>query len=665
MATMDSSATGYYAVGFWLPCGHTNFFDSVHDSGLLEGDQACPQMLYKYSPKGKNKFQCSVFQRLCYILPNRGYETFCIDLIVNPVLVTFRNSTLNKERLLSVDHEGFYWLSGLFNSAEEAKEEAIGLWGDLNLPRGHHDSQHRVRAEIKNYAESGGVLTFFQLNAICEGLFNASFDTQVFFHHPEAHNGDARLKSIEASYALREFACHSVVCFHRSFMPHPSRSLIKIPDSYKNQIIKHFLHFTGTESLRKLKWRIEECRRALLPETIASTSTHYNVSQIEAPLEWEERIGDANASQLIGYVKFLTAKLPLLTNVDRYLEEVTTRLDAAQGENVVSPSASQVTKVDSIGSLWRSWSGLVTAIRENVEGLLRTIEHSLRERQLHEQEQIRYEQETVGEIERRRQRLGISGSEASGSSSGPLTALTILATIFTITYGVSQKLEIQQWSGSLLGLAIPTLIILFILDRRRKKRLRSNRFYYEMDIRLERPLLEDSALQMFDGRFRNLSEPEWWVPSSLPRVDYDQQATPGWTPPERRSYRFGQVAESEAIHKIHYETNILWDAWGLVYGKQGFNKWLPSFRSHRIMENCELTYEILYHRPSRARSFMLRELRFVTTSDRILNREELLRLKLLIVNSFINPWLQPEYRIGGEEDDELTPLFALTMARFD
>jgi hypothetical protein len=811
-----------FAVGFWLPCGRANFFDSLDDVRMFGDPEESNVLPFDRSvslpPHERPRLQCSVLRRLCTVLRQFQYDEIQLGKPVcrqgqdydkdpkhtDPDKACFFKKAKGdtSERWLIVTQAGFYKLIGRFpdctskqrsGASKRLIEEARKLWGELRVPRLASNDEEAKRA-IRDYMNSKGILTFFQLNVICEGLFNANFDPRLFFYHPEAQSdrSEVGLRQIETDYLLSEFARHAVsyVAMSESeslsWSPYAASSCNSPPDDtqlrdlkrkHQLDILRQFLRFTGAHVLRKMKWRIEETRRALLPETIATTSIHHGLVQIESPEEWMERITDATEAQLVGYIKLIAAKLPLLLTVKRHLGVVIEHLHAIKGDDVqavgarslplkrreqivdaakiaagslpaddswgndfrsaclavgetageecrladafrnvygtltgeqppaVVPAGAETLEVgriepsseryqerlrkfkgafrrackgrkkdedfkiwESFEYLWKGWDSLVSAVEENVSRLLTTVAHSTAERQLREQEQIRYEQETLGEIERRRQRLGlpVAGGGTVASQGSAVLALTVLAMLFTITYGVTQPFRPQNWAIAVLLLVIPTLGAVYVLDRRRRRRFRRNRFYYEMDIRLDVPIAEAAAHAMFNGRFEPPTDGDWWVPRSLCRSDYEPEMCPRWTPPEQRSYRFGQIAEGEAIHKVHYETEITWRNgrggaadWdlGIWLHKHGF------FTPEQVMEHCEITYEILYHRPSRARSFILKELRFVTTSDRILTREELTMLKLVIVNALINPWLQPIDRIGAATDSDSVPLFALAVSQ--
>lgn len=75
-----------------------------------------------------------------------------------------------------------------------------------------------------------------------------------------------------------------------------------------------------------------------------------------------------------------------------------------------------------------------------------------------------------------------------------------------------------------------------------------------------------------------------------------------------------------------------------------------------------ITYEVLYHRPSGEHSFLLRECRLATTHCRILTTEQLLDLKVLFAENFINPWLENQNNILDPNNDR-EPLFALMLVK--
>ena len=71
-----------------------------------------------------------------------------------------------------------------------------------------------------------------------------------------------------------------------------------------------------------------------------------------------------------------------------------------------------------------------------------------------------------------------------------------------------------------------------------------------------------------------------------------------------------------------------------------------------------LIYEILFHRPSGAHSFLFQSLRVVSPHETVLTTQQLTELKRLIINTFINRYLDKAYLLDakGEHLDALMTL---------
>lgn len=69
-----------------------------------------------------------------------------------------------------------------------------------------------------------------------------------------------------------------------------------------------------------------------------------------------------------------------------------------------------------------------------------------------------------------------------------------------------------------------------------------------------------------------------------------------------------------------------------------------------------LIYEILFHRPSGAESYLFQSLRVVSPHETVLTTQQLTALKRRIIETFINQYIDQPLVIDGEHFDALMTL---------
>lgn len=607
----------------------------------------------------------------------------------------------------------------------------------------------------KLYGQYPGILVFFQLNLVVEGVLNSLIDPRIFFaerfNPPETSPtgpingkdnigewGEMVLYESE-HYSLSGFAAsilaYSLVgtnieshtklvilmqdclnyldCLKSDNRQQETLSNLRgsinsfVREVHQNGMRRDFLRQFMRKTailLQKLKWNLEDCRRALLSHSISATDYHEFLVQIKSPDQRSLKFDKVNEAQISGYAKLSSAKLPIIKNIQRYIQLVFESSDEGELVRNQNLSGSKHNLKDII-SYYQMWSNFCGAIEENIGSLERTLDRVNAERRLYEQSQTRYEQEAMAEIDRRRQRLGIS---ASGEVSARLPSFLevslafvgAISAIFTITYGISQPFVIRPWAYSVL---IPFVFIylFFVLARivggyiARSLILRRNRYYYELDIQLNLPIERKNAGKLFDQGFRgesNVYEPTKPNNYQVPRefiVAFGSEATdqkrvagtsdsravdeeertkflerhqkdlPVFTEPEKTSYRFSQSALNQSDHKVHYEFDIHWEP-------SSERSWLDQLIrpfSRNSMENCELIYEVLSHSPSNDQQYMLRELRFIATYKDRLTLEQIALLKLKLANDFIYFWITSNRNALNNMDvvQNIAPIFSLTV----
>ena len=445
---------GITTVGFWLPCGRTNFF-SHHDDQTLLRDQILENndLDFEISPVsginpklGSEDLQSSIFRRLSIVLRERGFTRIYPRIRENyidesdPESVLFVCEKIPKSQwpdtysrpyglLLAVNDEGFYvWLAIHENGQNKQKEmqDALRKYIGAQMVGGTyylHDQQ-----SLKYYRDSKlGILNFFQLNLVLEGLFNFMLDDSIYFHYSDTTEGI--LKDKESKYSLGAFAdlITGIVEFERASQfttgrpdnverkvgakatllfaqlintktsSQTAKELIEIciTDQVRKDLLRRFLRTSAAESLQQLKWRLERCRRTLLKEMINVMHLQRSLHQVESPdVSAFTGMREATEDQLKGYVMLTSAKLPLIRNVQRYLDQVIhSMVYREQARSGVSQPEAYEASVGEIKAYIDSWNGIYEAIVDNIHGLENAIDEARAERTFEEEHKIRTEQE--------------------------------------------------------------------------------------------------------------------------------------------------------------------------------------------------------------------------------------------------------------------------------
>lgn len=242
------------AMGFWLPCNHSAFFNHRTDLETLHTLHRRGSVL-SILPDRRKALQTSVFDRLVTALPYKGYTTAysvahlnsdefkregepwgmlftadpsqvkvtqvaaaqvgADDTIISdtecqveqneatsdPDAPTFRwqGALLPEAVALLVNHSGFYVWIAVYRSGNLPKQEDLehalqehifDVVGGAHFSHysGLRDDEEKVGSDaerndsLMRYRDTmRGILTFFQLNIIQEGLYNSTLDPLVFF----------------------------------------------------------------------------------------------------------------------------------------------------------------------------------------------------------------------------------------------------------------------------------------------------------------------------------------------------------------------------------------------------------------------------------------------------------------------------------------------------
>lgn len=715
------------ALGFWLPCDQASFFHHERDQELTQRtvlDRSFPE---------RNLLDVSIVRRLITVLPYMDY-THCFPVYhtsfartSDPDAEVFIQEHFGEKwkgslagdieghgLALIVAASGFYLWLALYSTPasrkhqqrdEDLVREALTahiraiVGGDFYSHfSGMDDDRPRASSEdleqsVKEYRDNHqGILTFFQLNTILEGLYNSTLDFRVFFYTNQHHEA---IKSAKQDYSVGKFIA-SITAHLRieqrkwsdrdaveeeHLFPdaattpleeraearirallfdlltlHLEESSTKVPESASarrmahqlcrsylthltgERLLRRFLHVTAAETLLKLKRRVERCRRALLDTMIEVTQRQQPLIQVESPDEPQDRIVGFNPAQLRGYIMLFSAKLPLIANVRYYLKEL--RI----GDQELSEE-------DPVRVPYRTWLVLLRALIGDVRGLERALEQSRMDALVQEEEQMRREEETIAEIERLQERTMQSlepvTTLAISVVSNVLAFAAVILAFASLLNGAQRGKQIVEglptgWA-ILVGLGV-VLVALFIiialygaiqlaftnafsllLRVRKRDRRRSGQYYYEMDVHLDRDIKSEQAFGLLNNAFE--------FPQQTQQMELRRYGLT-FAHPERNSYRIERNSEDESLHKIYVDAQVL------------LRKPRRHLRKPRL--HIVVVYEIMFHRPAQAETYILQDVRVVSTTARVLSPQEIGSFRRGIAAAFINPLISQEAQVQLE-----------------
>jgi hypothetical protein len=639
-------------VAFWLPVGRANFFSvSADQILLLRGNGHVCVATTPDTPR----LQATVMRRALEVAPYFGYDALASYEVARsddegerPVAVTLtlrpragaskENPTTHRanEKLeqakavdvrLRVDEDGFYrWTAEspddvnpehLMAALQSHVHEVIG--GDFSLRR---FDRHRLNSgfdalqHYKGTAENGGkdplgILSFFQLNILIEGLINETLFPAVFFEHYgfledhlEDHPGD--FQSIGSLVNLLAVTRHDPAAISRL------------------TLLEHFLAVTAREVLQRLKWSLESIRRSLLDEMMGvlhrqSRLTQLHLGNVERTPE--QSVG-ANESQLRGYVMLVGAKLPLILNLRRFCTAAATSVQSG----TESPGAlDAIEALDAFGSgeddqarrvaqrelqtQLDQWAALLAAIEDNLKGLEKAIEHAWMERLLYEQEQMRAEEEAVAEMERSRKARPplVSTGIFIDSAALVVTAATIAWTVNNSTRAPGDR---SGWGSVWLPAAIGATILICVMVAvgifrwRQRRGGDSGAYDYEIALRLDE-MVNPSQVRDYlrdDGKVTP-------IPPSIRSAGLRR----------RGGARIERISSDSVIVKLHSTLSVQF--------------------SNRTRAHFEIVTEMLAHKVAEAAEdsqFVLREMRLFGDAPRPLLPEQLVNLLQLAIDATAN-----------------------------
>ncbi len=560
-------------VSLWLPIGRPNFYSATANGWMRDPDVTgggtvpfASRMIddKAYVPR----LSVSVLRRLVEVAPvSFGYERTGrgelndeVEDLTRPIAVTLTLkpttlvATLDQrapERLanfelvqagvhtvmLRVDEHGAYTFTatapaGRQEQVRTALMTHVGevFGGSYSLDRRSTAFRQGIdnggSAALRRYqgvdpstpaapGQPRGILTFFQLNTLVEGLFNESLSPAVFFEQNEflqqylASGLPGSLTMIEdLSQVFKLIAVENIDAAS------PAGLIIAL---------RRFLDVTAREVLQKLKWSVESVRRALLDESVGMLHRQSKLIQLNIGALVDEQAPEqaegASESQLRGYVMLAAAKLPLVGNVYEIATLAKDHLRDVAGLAGPRPAHGRPVGDDLAGTAIAAelpdavrkleiqlnhWLMLLRGLRTNVTGLESAIEHSWRESLLYEQQQVRREQEGMAEIER--SRAGRPTSERAGKNVYNFLMLVFAAAAVLLTVKTGNILDISKpgrgwaatavalWPIALVAVTFYLIVPLAGTVRRiyRDRRGQSDSYPYEFAFRLEEAA--DSAM---------------------------------------------------------------------------------------------------------------------------------------------------------------------------
>ncbi len=457
----------------------------------------------------------------------------------------------------------------------------------------------------------------------------------------------------------------------------------------RRDLLRQFIRKVTVFTLQTMKWRIERTRRALLAEVIEITHRQEPLEQIESP-EQADYIEDVNEAQLRGYVMLFAAKFPILMNVDLYLKDAVQSIEIS-GTTPAERELQYAVYLKPLDAFKNAWSALMKGIDDNIRGLERAVEQARMDQMVYEEQQIRAVQETLGEIDRIRERSDASLSPTSNLAVNILASVLAAVAVTVSFINVLRYLPVtlpviswgiitHSWSNDLwiavifimliLLLILVNFIVQKLLDRllwiyfvlrripTRQSKRRNERLYYEMDVHLDRSIPLAKSQIIFDASFDKADKRdrgrfprriyitegarEKWFLGMKPRIIE-------YSPLERKSYRTERVSDNEAAHKIYIETTVRW-----------WRRWSPMRFIFPDME-IFLVYEVLFHRPGGQHSYALQDLRVISTYDWNLHGKDISAFKALIIEDFINPLIDKPL----SEKDALNTISPAIQVKFD
>ncbi len=547
-------------------------------------------------------------------------------------------------------------------------------------------AEYEREPSLQTYRDKNiGILNFFQLNTLLEGLYNYNFDPRVFF---DDGADDTLVRSVKEEYSVSNFIylirtkidfsainrkteksiaadLYTLITAPESLADQAGGELLKrlyiecFESSVRFTLLRQFFRKTSADVLHLMKLRIESCSRELLTIMIEIAHLRQPLLQADVPVSFKKEgstqdryiIKRANEGQLRGYVMLLAAKIPLFINVLNYLED---NLNALKDLDLVYESRyREIIRPDE-----QSWLALLNTIQQSSQGLERAIEQAYFNQMLEDTEKLVAEQENLAEIERIRERSGNTLSPANNLVVSIIAnMIALIGVVVAVLIGGKQLaatfpfiLSIERLGPiAIIAIVFGFVIVLGVVYNvlqaivnaifrfgarviGRNQRHRDERYYYEMDLVINKQIDEDHAYLLLKGDLTSkpADQPPHLLYSESGRL-WPYVVRKRGRRPERSSYRIDRMNRDQALHKVYIDAYLIWPRGGPL------RSMLPKQRM-RVF----IVYEILFHQPSGKEEYKIKSVRMVSNTDQILQPDRIKELQSLIVWEFVNRWISSQ-----------------------
>jgi len=528
------------------------------------------------------------------------------------------------------------------------------------------EDQHAGNGSLLDYEkELRGFLNFFQLNVIIEGIYNSNFIPNIYFSERKDLK---KARSDLSKFSLGKFFSMISVEINVEggggwLAGRILNLLSQFADSDTAEFYEHicsptandhvstrFLESTGHKCFKDIKIVIERCRRVLLGQMLEVTQRRRPIVQAESPSGEENELYKENEAQIRGFVMLLSAKLPLLNNVKDHLQEyVEERTQSLQmDDNRFTP----------LQKAYRTWDRLLKSIIDNVREIEKAIHQSRIDQTLYEQSQMRADQETKFELDRIQLKHGARLGTPNDSKSKPGADhpwATIGLTIISVIVAAIGLPRVPPNFAAFAGVLIVLLIIFAAVSAERHRHARklhkeylrkatTGHTNYEFDFHLDATLFNpDPEIVGADERFAELLQEgelkelvDIRKSSKAGAVgNIDGSIIRGVFP---QGIRNDRASVDEEIKKIHLEVEISWAV-------DHLGKILNGNELGEITSIVTIIYELLVHKPSRNRHFVLRDVRAIALQRVPLSYNAIELLEEAIVKNCVNVLLSEQDQI--------------------
>jgi hypothetical protein len=537
---------GTITLSLWLPVGRANFFSTTTDPELITHDSTSGAAKCS-SPKVDEReeipyLRASVMRRVLEVLPRSfGYQPVgecavsILDDVERPIAIAMRlvpdspwtelivsaveaNADLVATKVdlveFTLEENGLYTFTASYSAdgRDDVRKALIShitavFGGKFTVDRLRHDwpkGFNEGAAAINRYngirqdawvakpedrtSEPLGILTFFQLNILVEGLCNQALLPSVFFERYE----------FAKSWLTKFKGKTSVLITLEDLVP----ALITergATEAERRISALHRFFAVSRGSLQRLKRSVGSVRRQLLNEIMRVLHRQARLIQLDlGAVDYEatpELTGPAaTESQMRGYVMLIAVKLPLIRGIDEAATAAVAELVAA----VPAPAGTtgrMSTEADNLAADLRAWQNLLRSLYADVRALEGVVKHDWQERMLYEQEQSRAEQEAMAEIERGRRGRQEGRRTSDAAYNAMVLVLSVAALLFlvrttpignfgTITAG---ELLIRLWPLVPITFAISMIapFISWISRRSNNRNAKNDSYSFEFTFRID------------------------------------------------------------------------------------------------------------------------------------------------------------------------------------